>query len=181
MQYLETDQSDDMEFAKTIEKAISGTVSIIQPDLVFVVKIDNWFGDRWLGFSHVVMGAFGVAFGNLSIPPFVPERVASQKCYVRNNKEKYSRELLSQPLHIKQTSEANTIKRRKVRYTYPSAAFFWWGGNSKLNGRGCLMSYLPSTEGHSPWYVGYALEDQWAVKKVRGITHSMYEAYEKGA
>ena len=177
MNYIEKNDGDDDRFIGMVNEIISGTIETARPDFSLVIKIDNWFGERWLGFSHTVMGAFGVAYGNLSIPPFVPERVISQDSFVHNAAVSISDSTLSSPLHIHQTSEDNARFCRKIDNAYPSGALFWWSGNSNRNGRGCLMSYLPSKNGHHPWYVGLAENPKWSINQVKGISRTMLDLY----
>ncbi|MCP4492635.1 MAG: hypothetical protein GY820_35805 [Gammaproteobacteria bacterium] len=181
MKYIDENENDDQEFLEIVQEVISGTIEKSHPDFSLVLKMDNWFGEKWLGFSHVVMGAFGVAYGNLSIPPFVPERVISQSSFIHKAADDISVEALNNPLHIHQTSEGNKRGCRKIDRAYPSGAFFWWSGNTKKNGRGCLMSYLPSENGHHPWYVGFAKSPTWSIKEVKGISRTMLELYRNAA
>jgi hypothetical protein len=80
MLQFDQDVGDDAEFLSEVEAVVQGAVEVSKPATVAVVKIDSWFGPKWLGFSHKVMGAFGVVFpGDLVIPPFVPNRVLSER------------------------------------------------------------------------------------------------------
>jgi hypothetical protein len=109
------------------------------PKSVFIVKIDSWFGPRWLSFSCKVMGAFGVSYlDDLVIPPFVPRRVMSQRSYERAGDHLVEVHGAT-PLHIRQSSEANL--RRRLKGRHPHAALFWWSGNTRSTGRGALMVY----------------------------------------
>ncbi len=54
-------ESDDNKFIETIETIIYGALKHYSANIFFLIKIDNWFGKRWCGFSHKVMGAFGVS------------------------------------------------------------------------------------------------------------------------
>jgi hypothetical protein len=49
-----------------------GAEEAINTKQTYVVKIDNWFGKRWLGFSGKALGALGVRKKKLTLPPFHP-------------------------------------------------------------------------------------------------------------
>jgi len=44
-------ESDDLEFVELVEQVISACAHQSAADQIFVVKIDNWFDRKWLGFS----------------------------------------------------------------------------------------------------------------------------------
>ena len=48
--YTETEALDDPEFLSWVERIIAGVEARFETDQCYVVKIDNWFGQRWLGF-----------------------------------------------------------------------------------------------------------------------------------
>ena len=62
-----------------VEAAVVGVEEAIKTDQAFLVKIDNWFGKRWLGFSGKALGALGVRKEKLTLPPFIPSRLVSQR------------------------------------------------------------------------------------------------------
>src|SRR5882762_8544429 len=80
-------QSDDaLEFVQQVEQVANGVILRHAPVALVLVKIDNWFGSNWLGFSGKAVGAIGIwnkpynrPADDLRIPPFVPNRVVSQR------------------------------------------------------------------------------------------------------
>ena len=125
------------------------------------------------------MGAFGVAFPEeLVIPPFVPNRVAAQRSHQRVGATFV--EVPGGPaLHIDQSSEANA--RRKLRDSHPHAALFWWTGNTRESGRGALMAYLLTPDGHAGWYAELRRDVNWGFASLRGVGVAELRAFQARA
>jgi hypothetical protein len=67
------DHGDDIGFIQRVRPIAAGVLRIAEPHTVYVVKIDSWFGDNWLGFTGKLVGKLGVAHRKtLRVPPFVP-------------------------------------------------------------------------------------------------------------
>ena len=147
-------------------------------DDVVVVKIDAWFEIKWLGFSHKVQGAFGLSvLDDLVVPPFVPNRVVSERSYKRAGSG-FAEAAGGPRLHVDEPSEANA--RRKLRDSHPSAALFWWTGNTRASGRGALMAYLPTADGHTGWYTGLKRDGGWGFVDLHGVGVAQLRALEAG-
>lgn len=155
---LELDKNDDIEFVHRIRSLIVGALRESTAAQVYIVKVDHWFGPRWIYFSHKTLGALGVRSTDLRVPPFVPGRIRSEMFYERTGDELVAAEA-PLVLHVEQTSEANA--RRRTRDLCPGAAMFWWTGQTLTSGRGTLMAYMPGTSGHLPWYVELKKAREW--------------------
>ena len=141
-----TPQSDDStDFVQQVELITHGVLCRYKPETFFLIKIDNWFGSKWLGFSGKALGALGVwskpydkPADNITIPPFVPNRVVSQRKFVATAFEEIDG---GGPVHkhIKSTHALH----RKARLVLPNAALMWYSGNSSAAGRGAVMVYAP--------------------------------------
>ena len=57
-------QRDDPEFVELVKHVIAGCVNDEFPRTIIVIKIDNWFDHKWLGFSG--KGRVGFGFYGLS-------------------------------------------------------------------------------------------------------------------
>jgi len=71
-------KNDAPQFISAVEQVANGILRRHLPKTFFLIKIDNWFGSKWLGFSGKTMGAIGVWNKpyerdpkGLRIPPFV--------------------------------------------------------------------------------------------------------------
>jgi hypothetical protein len=114
MRLLKSTVSDDLQFVEWVDSIIHAVIHRTQPAQIYVVKIDNWFGRRWLRFSGKASGALGVREAELTMPPFIPSRVVSEHRFLlRGSNVKSLRRL-----HIHQKSGHNLTRRieRAVRF-----------------------------------------------------------------
>src|SRR5262249_38321002 len=82
-----TPEYDDApDFIRQVEQVANGIIRRHASETLVLVKIDNSFGSKWLGFPGKALGAIGVGFNPsyhpaniVRIPPFVPNRVVSQR------------------------------------------------------------------------------------------------------
>src|SRR5580692_2534508 len=77
---------DAPDFVRLIEQVANGVIRRHSPETLVLIKIDNYFSSKWLGFSGKTLGALGVwhnpsyhSANDVRIPPFVPNRVVSQR------------------------------------------------------------------------------------------------------
>lgn len=170
-------EADDApEFVEQVDRAVNTILSRYLPVTLVVIKIDNWFGKRWLGFSGKFMGIAGFtlkthssATNHISIPPFVPERVAFQR---RFNAPTFEEVDAGEPVHKKMASK--DALRREAALAFRETTLAWYSGNSKANGRGALMVYLPIDASYWCWYVGLENATTWRVTECWGIKREEY-------
>ena len=119
---------------------MNGIVRRHSPETLVLIKINNWFGSNWLGFSG--RGALDVwnkprnePSDNVRIPPFVPSRVVSQRSLAAPNYEEVAN---GKPIHTQMPS--NRALLRKAATAAPGTALVWYGGNSRTAGRGAVMA-----------------------------------------
>jgi hypothetical protein len=166
---ISAEEGDSPEFVKQVEAVIRGLCRIHAPTEVIVVRIDNWFGKRWLRFSGKIMGLAGVWERTLTLPPFVPNRVCWERRYLRERDGgSYSLGGPGPKLHQDQTSVQN--RQRLVADVVPEAALVWFSGGTKDNDHSAVMAYVPIPDGHWTWYVGYAKTDGWRIEELKGIS-----------
>src|SRR5260370_2493136 len=79
---------DAQDFIRHVEQVVNGVVRRYSPETLVLIKINNWFGSKWLGFFCKALGALGVwnkprnePADNIRIPPFLPSRVLSQRSF----------------------------------------------------------------------------------------------------
>jgi len=158
---LQLSVTDDPAFADRIAALINGASLADGIRSVYVIKIDNWFGRRWLAFSHKIMGIAGcrTTGPNLTLPPFKPSRVESERLFERRDGSHWHQVTAPAQVHLNQPGTKN--QWRHVRELFPETAFFWWSGGSRVNGRGSLMAYLPGACAHSGWYAEGCREHGW--------------------
>jgi hypothetical protein len=162
---IAVENDDAPEFIAEIERLVQGLIRLHKPESLIVLKIDGWFGSKWRGFSGKVLGALGVWKDRLTIPPFVPNRVLSQRKYIAPTYHEIDG---GRPIHIK-TASIGALSRF-VKDVAPRAALVWYSGNSKESGRGSLMAYLPDDDFDGTWYTGWANSGVWRVVELEGTT-----------
>jgi hypothetical protein len=121
MSFVQQRGSDAAGFVAQVDSIVA-CAARTSPTEVILVRIDNWFGERWLGFAGKLVGAAGVRYANrLVVPPFVPSRVVEQRCYrFKDDENQHARQECVAPLHVSQTSQANF--RRFVDTLFPESA-----------------------------------------------------------
>jgi hypothetical protein len=87
VRYTESEVTDDPQFLDWVEAVVIAVEDTFKTDLAFVVKIDNWFGKRWLGFSGKSLGVLSIRKKKLTLPPFIPSRVVSQRRFWEDGTE----------------------------------------------------------------------------------------------
>ena len=155
---------DSTDFIAIVQKLVSGLLIRETPPSLRLIKIDNWFGSKWLGFSGKKLGAFGVSMDQLTIPPFVPNRVLSERRVVG---PPYIDVVNDSSLHMSVASSiALTCRASELA---PGAILMWYSGGSISTGRGSVMAYVPTEEVYSIWYTEWASSESWRLVRRIGI------------
>jgi hypothetical protein len=118
------------------------------PQKLILIEVDSWFGSKWLGFSGKIMGRLGVWTEPLSVPPFVPARIFSQRRLISPD---YTETDAGDPVHI--TVSSSVGKSGKLTEIEPRAAVVWYSGDSLTSQRGVAMAYIPVGDTYLHWYV----------------------------
>jgi hypothetical protein len=155
---------DDPAFVAIVERVVDGLLQRDTPPSLVLVKIDNWFGPKWLSFSGKALGAIAVWKATLTIPPFVPNRVVYQKRYAAPT---YQEVDSGKPLHSE--IPAGAAITRRASEVAPGAALVWYSGNSRETGRGSVMAYVPEAQSYWSWYADWACHPSWHIAKAIGI------------
>jgi hypothetical protein len=180
MPLLTITDSDEPAYISQIETILSRVTVDYEPSSFIVVKIDNWFGDRWLEFSGKILGAVGArSHKTPTLPPFVPNRVISQHEFMLSPEGFVATSNPTPPLHRKQPSEQNL--KRKLADVAPGSAIAWYSDRSKSTGQGALMCSVPHGDAYWNWYAGFSEEKHWAPTKCVGITIQELDQLEAGS
>jgi len=156
---------DNNVFIDAVEKICNATIQNSKSKELMVVKIDNWFGSRWLDFSGKIMGLAGVCKQRRTVPPFVPARVVWQRRFSMSTRQEVS---AGEPLHIGVTGGKSLT--RYLDLIEPRASLVWYSGKTAENERGSVMVYVPSQDGYFTWYASLAAGDDLRVVECHGIT-----------
>jgi hypothetical protein len=175
-------QGDSDEFIEKVRAIAVGVACGYSPVRLYIVRIDNWFGPKWMNFAGKFTAGKGAAIGVhktiLHVPPFVPHRVVEERVFVGPDFE----ETVAKPaLHIACPSEV--ALGRRIAEIDKDAAFLWFSGESEAQGRGAVMVYLPSAAVRSStaqrrgemrhcgaFYAGFSRrETGWEPAMLRGV------------
>jgi hypothetical protein len=167
---------DDPGFLDQVEQIITGSIGQYRPAEVYIIRIRDFFDYKWCYFSGKTLGAVGVSkFCDLTLPPFVPNRVITQAQYDRVGTKRSVYEASdAPPLHIHQHSEAN-FKRFISRTTNDGTAI-WYSSASRVTGRGSIMVYHVTPDIKFGWHVTFLKNADWQIGKVRFTSKALVEA-----
>ncbi|MGA8086823.1 MAG: hypothetical protein WCA10_05915 [Terracidiphilus sp.] len=185
-EFTSTLQEDSVEFMKKAQALVVGVARDYMPTRLYVIRIDNWFGPKWMHFAgKVSVGKHfyaGIHKVTLHVPPFVPHRVLAQRVFAGPN---YGETVARPPLHIECASMLALTRR--IADVDREAAFIWFSGQSEVQKRGSIMVYLPvaSTPMTShrrerrrtgAFYVGLSEHEMdWNPAMLRGISRGEVE------
>lgn len=160
---------DDERFLAIVDRLVDRLAAA--GEAVNVVRIDNWFGRKWLGFAGKVCGALGVhkdtTRADLVVPPFTPGRVVWAHHFALDADGQYVRADAVRALHRAQTSSSNLS--RKLAEVSPRAHFVWFSGNSCANGRGSVLVLSLNDEEQDACYLGFTQKQGvWQLNDVAG-------------
>jgi hypothetical protein len=161
---IQPEPTDAVEFVTVVNQVIDGLLHRHAPESLFVLQIDTWFGQKWLGFSGVPLLGIAAWYKKLRIPPFVPNRVISQRKFQAPFYEEIDS---GNPLH--RSVSGRVALGRKVSEVAPGALLIWYSGNSKNTGRGSLMAYIPESDSYRSWYAQWQNANHWHVVQTDGI------------
>ncbi|MGD1025651.1 MAG: hypothetical protein ABR880_22960 [Candidatus Sulfotelmatobacter sp.] len=165
------DTDDAPDFVRQVEQVVNGVSRRHAPEALALIKIDNFFGSKWLGFSGRALGAISL-WANPSyhpaaivkIPPFVPNRVVSQR---RFSAPSYEEIHCGDPIHKRMPSRV--ALKRTVAIAAPKSALVWYSGEFKVNGRGAVMAYVPAGDSYWLWYAAFETGESWNVAETLDI------------
>jgi hypothetical protein len=190
IEFTSTIEGDSSEFMEKVQALVIGAARDYEPARLYVIRIDNWFGPKWMHFAgKVSVGKHfyaGIHKVTLHVPPFVPHRVVAERVFVGPN---YDETVARPPLHIECASMLALTRR--ITDVDKEAAFVWFSGQSEVQKRGSVMVYLPvaSTPMTShrrerrrtgAFYVGLSEHEMgWNPVMLRGISHGEVEHLEE--
>jgi hypothetical protein len=165
------DIDDAPDFVRQVEQVANGVIRRHASETVVLIKIDNFFGSKWLGFSGKALGAIAVWFNPsyhpasiVRVPPFVPNRVVSQR---RFSAPTYEEVDCGKPIHKRMPSRV--ALNRTVATAAPRSALLWYSGESKATGRGAVMAYVPAGDSYWLWYAALETGASWSVTETLDI------------
>ena len=143
-EFISIQQGDSAVFIEKARTIAIGVAQEYEPARLYVIRIDNWFGPKWMHFAGKFTAGKGAAIGvhksPLHVPPFVPHRVVGERVFAGTD---YEKTVAAAPLHIEIPSKL--ALQRRIEDIDKDAAFLWFSGESEAQKRGAVMVYLPVT------------------------------------
>jgi hypothetical protein len=185
-------ETDDPTLIVLFNSLLEGFVTTNKPEQLYLVRIDNWFDQKWLGFSGNgtaksgrpdlggrFLGMFEsikVVFHNnkLTLPPFNPNRIVSQRCFVRSESDYIEAPLRPPHRFTKQSSELNL--HRRIEDAYSSACLVWYSSNTIANDRASFMAYAVNSGETESWYSSFLRKSAWNLNSTKGISKEKVQA-----
>tara|TARA_R110002073_G_scaffold220418_3_gene380625 strand:+ start:24 stop:611 length:588 start_codon:yes stop_codon:yes gene_type:complete len=166
MKLLIEKQSDNPDFILNCEKIILNRIEQWNPTDIFVIRIDNWFDEKWMEYSGNITSGLSIWKGKTTIPPFHPNRVENSDFY-QKSAQLYVKKENRNNVHVYQESKDN-LKRYISEFT-GNGLFIWYSGNSKINAIGSLMCYLVRESECHPLFITLSEKKKWNVSQTKGI------------
>jgi hypothetical protein len=180
-EFVSNQEGDSAKFIEKVRAIAIGVARDYEPARLYLIRIDNWFGPRWMHFAGKFTVGKGAAIGvhktPLHVPPFVPHRVVTQRVLVGPD---YEETATMPPLHIECPSKQ--ALHRLIADIDKDAAFLWFSGESEAQKRGSVMVYLPDAfDATAPrrtglrdceaFYVGFSQREMgWEPAMLRGVS-----------
>jgi len=166
-------EQDDVQFVGMVTAILNNAVNHYRPKEIYLIHIDHCFDRKWQKFTGKALGAVGRWNSILTIPPFDPSRVLSQK-YFRSDEVALSSYRLDQgrPLHLQQTSNYNL--HRYIKQVSESGLFLWYSGETKKHDVASVLLYQVEEENTFDFYASFKRAVDWKLNRVRGLSrHEM--------
>jgi len=164
---IRLEEGDAPGFVAEVEQVIDGVLREFSPKQLVLIRVDHWFGSKWTSFSGKALGVLGTWHRALRVPPFVPNRIVSQKRFTAPD---YVETDPGEAINVSLPS-MKAIKR-KISVVAPETAIVWFSGNSQGDGRGCLLAYIPTrhtVDSHWQWYAAWKKEETWGLIETLNI------------
>lgn len=172
---------DDPSYLASLCGMLAALVEQHRPEVVHLVRIDNWFDHKWLRFSGIGRVAFDPGYpkidtaldamwqSELTFPPFSPGRVVSEESFYRETKSRYAR-AAALVVHSGARDHSAKNLQRRVANEFPSAVFTWFSSESANSGHASLLVYEIAGAMTSAWYSSFLRKNgAWTVRHCKGI------------
>ncbi len=179
---------DDPAFLNCVDRIIAGLIDHQAPEELYLIRIANWFDHKWLRFSgigrvayhgmpsiHTALDEFSQ--GQLTFPPFTPNRIATQHFFSRGPGGDFNEQPPAHLVHRTKCARSARNLHRRVADFSDSAVFIWFSSNSAANQQASVMAYSAYSGQASGWYAGFERDRTWRLGRVKGIGNGEVSAY----
>jgi hypothetical protein len=169
---LPHNELDDPAFISLIGSFVIAYAESTSATRIYLIHVDNWFGERWLGFAGKFRGIAGIRqrrgklgiderTRSLAIPPFRPSRVQAYAGF-SIAEDGTTKEVYASPLHRERNGGC-------IQTLFGDGLYAWYSGNTAQNTTGCLMVYELNAGGQNAWYLNFSTDaaGKWNVASCR--------------
>jgi hypothetical protein len=185
-----TETGDDLRFLDLVRLLIAAELRSLAVRELFVIRIDNWIDEKWLGFSGLGRVEFPWAvpwqdtaldeFRDLThatFPPFTPARVLAERHFVQEESGGYGSAQEVRLVHDRRRQQSANNLQHRIGDFSASALFVWFSSNSEPSGRGSLMVYRSTDGSVTSWYASFDGNHDWRPSRVKGIALGQLKAW----
>ncbi|MEM7349645.1 MAG: hypothetical protein AAF657_02490 [Acidobacteriota bacterium] len=185
--------ADDPDFYGLLDHFIEQVATRHRPHDLFLVRIDNWFDWKWLGFAGTEPLDTASLFGPIAlptvtqgvwssgaettVPPFTPSRIVQQQHFHCGDG---SIGRPSKPVTIHPADRRRTEPKAEPRILDISADawFFWLSSDSASSGRGSLLAYRAKDQVVHGWYAAFerTRSSRWVVSRSKNVNREALAA-----
>lgn len=166
---IESRDNDALPFVEVVSRLVTAASIRHNLSVVYTIRIDHWFGPRWLGFCGKICGAAGVRNrtlrSHLTEPPFHPHRVTDKREFHRDDDGRYELVGRLSYLHRFRPSASNIYN--EIRWHTLHA---WYSGDTVATNKGVLMVYFSTRTSAKAWYVAFDGHANWKSERQIGIS-----------
>ena len=181
MSFFISSYEDDTQFVQAMDCFIGALVEIYDRPELYIIRIDNWFDHKWLGFAgrfrtiylHIgkktIMAAHSIwkTEEKTALPPFSPTRDMVQthfKAGFGQTKRDFPKQLLHQAY-----KQRSTVNLHNLLLSFSGCALFLWlSSGSATSGRASLLAYHTREDKVAGWYASFVKSDHWKLNLVKG-------------
>lgn len=139
-------------YIETMERILNGVAQEYEPAGIYITRIQGWFDYKWLRFSGKVYGELAVWKTPLTLPPFNPSRVLSQR-YLHWRPEEGNYARATSWVHLARGQQSSDNLKCCVSRAGNSLILVWFCSGTMATGRGSLMVYVHTPRQQTSWFV----------------------------
>jgi hypothetical protein len=188
----EATATDDPAFVRIVHNVMEGILFRSELQELYVIAIDNWFDQKWLGFSGIGSVVFEFPpFMNrcdaaleefrqdkITLPAFAPSRVILQNYFRRDGKSSaYVKQTRHRALYEKRRQSSAKNLQRRIQAVSNAALFVWYSSNTIKNDRASMMVYVVKNDRVQTWFVGFRKDVTWKLNLTKGISRELIEGF----
>jgi len=193
--YIAKRDGDDAEYVGFLNHFLSLVVERFEPPEVRLIRIDNWFDHKWLGFAgnkrisvdttlpgdFFDIRSFWGRGANVPIPPFSPNRVLEEDCFVLDQGRANRVDGPEDPVHSADKRRSEDNIGNKVLDRWSDILLVWFASMTEKNQRGSMLWYRAKEGRLRGWYVEFLRKDRWQVGSTknidRGVVSSIFDGF----